>query len=308
MITISADFHLNAQNRLEDFSYSLEQIAKYANESSLLILLGDIYHHRKPTPKEMNVFRDFVNKVKVPIEMIVGNHDQDREDSALDEFSKFNHPNINLRRAPYILSTHGLSLWLYHGTIEGAQIGPYNMTLGLNEELKVKELKKLGCDFYLCGHIHKAQIITDNIIYPGSIERVDFGERNEKKYVVQLDETTKKFGFKQLDIRPMIQMEIEVKINSGVGIIKTERAPIVKIVFKGTRKELDKFSDTEWRKYLSEVAYSFQIMYEETQEERKVSSGINEKVSLDSSFKEYAKIKQLDEVTINRGLELLSEY
>jgi len=308
MITISADFHLNAQNRLEDFSYSLEQIAKYANESSLLILLGDIYHHRKPTPKEMNVFRDFINKVKVPIEMIIGNHDQDREDSALDEFSKFNHPNISLRKAPYILSTHGLSLWLYHGTIEGAQIGPYNMTLGLKEELKVKELKKLGCDFYLCGHIHKAQIITDNIIYPGSIERVDFGERNEKKYVVQLDETTKKFGFKQLDIRPMVQMEIEVKTNSGVGIIKTERAPIVKIVFKGTRKELDKFSDTEWRKYLSEVAYSFQIMYEEIQEERKVSSGINEKVSLDSSFKEYAKIKQLDEVTINRGLELLSEY
>lgn len=308
MITVTGDFHINAQSRLDDFVKSLDQIAEIANKSSLLIILGDVYHYRKPTPKEMNTFRDFINKIKVPIEIIVGNHDRDRTDSALDEFKKFKHPNISFREPPYILNSHGLSLYLNHCTVEGAEIGPYSMTLGLKEEIKVKRLKELKCDFYLVGHIHKAQVIAGNIIYPGSIERIDFGERNEKKYVVQIDEETKKFGFKELTIRPMIQQEYLIEQITGKDIdYPTFKNAIVKLIFKGTKQQLMKFDDRVYREEILKYAYSLQIVFDEIRENLKTTSTISDKISLDANFKEYAKIKQLDSETINRGLELLNE-
>jgi len=314
MITVTADLHLNLHNRIDDFATSLTQIAEIANTTNLLIILGDIYHYRKPDPEEMNLFRDFLKRVKVPIEMIIGNHDMKGNHSALDEFWKFTHPNIQCRRPPYILQYSGLNLYLNHCTVEGAEIGPCDMVLGLKEEIKVKELKALNCDFFLCGHIHKAQVIADNIIYPGSIERVDFGERNEKKYVVLIDETSKKFGFRELKIRPMIQRTIDLSEVLTMEVEKYDFASlqgaITQLIFEGTREQMNQFDDTPWRNALSKVCYSYKIVVNKKKTDNTQKQGskvIVETNSIEKCFQEYAQLKKLDDATLKKGMELLKQ-
>jgi DNA repair exonuclease SbcCD nuclease subunit len=315
MITIASDIHLYLQNRIDDFKSALDEVAEIANTTKLLILLGDVYHHRKPEPEEMNIFRDFLKKVKVPVEMIIGNHDIKGGHSALDEFWKFSHDNIQCRRPPYILQYYGLNLYLNHCSVEGAEIGPCDMVLGLKEEIKIADLKKLACDFYLCGHIHKAQVIADNIIYPGSIERVDFGERNEKKYVVLLDEQTKKFEFRELHSRPMIQRELDLEEVALMDVTTYDfmslKDAIVKLVFTGTKAQINKFDDTPWKNALSKVSYSYKIVVNKKSETSALSSvteQISENNTIDKCFDEYATMKKLDAATVVKGKELLHEF
>ena len=72
-------------------------------------------------------------------------------------------------------------------------------------------------DYVALGHLHRYQNLNPNgypaVVYPGSIERIDFGERKEQKGFcrVEIDLNKEKrcsFEFVQLKTRPMIQMEV----------------------------------------------------------------------------------------------------
>jgi len=73
-----------------------------------------------------------------------------------------------------------------HGTVQGAVYGvERSIMLGNDLILPGSMVKDPRLDYVALGHIHKAQNLNPGghppVIYPGSIERVDFGEAKDQK-------------------------------------------------------------------------------------------------------------------------------
>jgi len=76
-----------------------------------------------------------------------------------------------------------------HASVQGAVYGgERTITLGNDLVLSGKLVKDPRLDYVALGHIHKYQDLNEGnhppVIYPGSIERVDWGEAREEKYYV----------------------------------------------------------------------------------------------------------------------------
>ncbi len=76
-----------------------------------------------------------------------------------------------------------------HCSIQGAVFGNERVVmLGSDLVLSPSLVRDPRLDYVALGHIHKPQNLNENahppVIYPGSIERVDFGEVNDDKYFV----------------------------------------------------------------------------------------------------------------------------
>lgn len=76
-----------------------------------------------------------------------------------------------------------------HASIEGAKFGGERLVmLGNDLVLSGSLVKNKKFSYVALGHIHKPQDVNDGeqppVIYPGSIERVDFGEAKEDRFFV----------------------------------------------------------------------------------------------------------------------------
>jgi exonuclease SbcD len=90
------------------------------------------------------------------------------------------------------------------------------------------------------GHLHRHQVVNEGgyppIVYSGSIDRIDFGERKEKKgfCVVSLHKKTS-YEFVEIPTRPMKQIEIKLEAGDQTKQILQKlgniAGSIVKIVY-----------------------------------------------------------------------------
>ncbi len=76
-----------------------------------------------------------------------------------------------------------------HASIEGAKFGGERMVmLGNDLVLSAGLVKNKKFNYVAMGHIHKPQDVNEGsqppVVYPGSIERIDFGEAQEERYFV----------------------------------------------------------------------------------------------------------------------------
>ncbi|HWQ84913.1 MAG TPA: exonuclease SbcCD subunit D [Anaerolineales bacterium] len=106
-----------------------------------------------------------------------------------------------------------------HATVQGAQYGGERMVmLGSDLALPPSLVRNPRLDYVALGHIHKAQNLNPDahppVIYPGSIERVDFGEvADDKFYVlahVERGKTTVEWR-KLTGVRPFIDIKHLIK-------------------------------------------------------------------------------------------------
>jgi DNA repair exonuclease SbcCD nuclease subunit len=113
-----------------------------------------------------------------------------------------------------------------HQTVEGAQVGVSDFTFrGGPDVVRGRDIPS-GFSAVLCGHIHRAQVLTHDlsrrrlaapVIYPGSVERTSFAERHEDKgysiLTVGLSEHSSgvllEVLFMPLPTRPMVALELE---------------------------------------------------------------------------------------------------
>ena len=160
-----------------------------------------------------------------------------------------------------------------HASVEGALFGAERMVmLGSDLVLPTSLVKDQRLDYVAMGHIHKPQDVNEGnhppVIYPGSIERVDFGESKDDKFYIIADiargET--KVGWKKIEgTRPFI--ERRAVLNSGENVTeflksklpKDMSEAIVKLVVEYPR-ELDTLIDeTALRKH-AEAAFEFHLV------------------------------------------------
>jgi DNA repair exonuclease SbcCD nuclease subunit len=114
------------------------------------------------------------------------------------------------------LRTESLKFLCMHQSIEGSKCGPSDYTFrGGKDVIPIRDLPE-NYNLILSGHIHRSQILwTPNktpIIYPGSIERTAFAEKDETKGFYEIDINAQKeisYQFKELYARPMLDVVLE---------------------------------------------------------------------------------------------------
>ena len=103
-----------------------------------------------------------------------------------------------------------------HASVEGAVYGSErSVMLGADLVLPGELAKDPRLDYVALGHIHKPQDLNPEghppVIYPGSIERVDFGEAEDEKYfiVAEVERGRTRVDWRKLEtIRPFVDRRI----------------------------------------------------------------------------------------------------
>ncbi|MDI6814688.1 MAG: exonuclease SbcCD subunit D [Dehalococcoidales bacterium] len=116
-------------------------------------------------------------------------------------------------RLPSILAAH---VW-----VSGAKVGSErSMTIGQEHVLLLSNVSHPAFDYIALGHIHKHQVLSSSppVIYPGSLERLDFSEEEDEKgfYLVEIEpnETGKRrvsFDFHKVEGRRFLTININIE-------------------------------------------------------------------------------------------------
>jgi exonuclease SbcD len=158
----------------------------------------------------------------------------------------------------------------FHGSVDGAQMGAERaITLGQDLVMARSVLAQPGIDYVAMGHIHKHQALgsVPPLVYPGSIERVDFGERDEPKgcVVVELERGAARWQFHQLAARPFVSIEHDVRPSSDpLGLVTTLidrhdlRQAVVRVEVQATREQAATLREEDIRARL-EAAGAFVV-------------------------------------------------
>jgi DNA repair exonuclease SbcCD nuclease subunit len=123
-----------------------------------------------------------------------------------------------------------MRLLCVHQAFEGAVVGPSGYTFRRGRDVVPCRYIPEGLAAVVSGHIHRAQVIVNDlagrplaapIVFPGSVERTSFAERDEEKTYVTLsldgnasNRPIKGVAFHRLPARPMCDLLVDA---SGLG-------------------------------------------------------------------------------------------
>jgi exonuclease SbcD len=103
-----------------------------------------------------------------------------------------------------------------HAYLSNAQIGSERgMIMGHDYVLLQSNLARPEFDYVALGHIHKKQVLGESppLVYPGSLQRIDFSEENDEKgyFVVDIDSgRAVSFHFQPVNARRFVTIKVEV--------------------------------------------------------------------------------------------------
>ena len=211
-----------------------------------------------------------------------------------------------------------------HASVEGAMFGAERMVmLGSDLVLPTALVKDKRLDYVAMGHIHKPQDVNDGnhppVIYPGSIERVDFGEAKDDKFyiIAEVERNSTKVDWKKIEgTRPFVEQRAVLKSGENVmEILKSKldgdlSDAIVKLVVEYPR-ELDTLIDESSLRKHAQDAFEFHLV-KRPQIEARVRIPEGQVVSsmspleLLSQYFDSAKVKDADELQ-KLAEEIISE-
>jgi exonuclease SbcD len=110
-----------------------------------------------------------------------------------------------------------------HASVQGAKYGGERMVmLGGDLVLSGSFVRDPRLDYVALGHIHKAQNLNEGahppVVYPGSIERVDFGEAADDKFFViaHVSRGHTEVEWRRLEqVRPFIDRFVRLDLEDG---------------------------------------------------------------------------------------------
>ncbi|NLY85676.1 MAG: DNA repair exonuclease [Tissierellia bacterium] len=218
---------------------TFERIIQYAKEKEVdfLFIAGDLFEEAYFTIGDITRVRDNFKSIEnVNIIISAGNHDYRGRKSLYDRIQwssnvtifggqaigKKDFPDLNTVVYGYSWETKEIydkELFKNFIDIDNTK----NNILVLHGDishnsnylpLSLQELKDLNMDYIALGHIHKPQILADNIAYCGCPEPLDFGEEGERG-IIEGTIINKRVDIKFLPFsrRKFIVTEIEVNEN-----------------------------------------------------------------------------------------------
>ena len=148
-----------------------------------------------------------------------------------------------------------------HASVQGAVYGgERTVMLGSDLVLPGSLVRDPRLDYVALGHIHKSQNLNENshppVIYPGSIERVDFGEAADDKFFViaHVEHLHTEVEWRKLkDIRPFIDRSLRLRSPEDVtSQLQVSLPPASKLEAAVVRLVLE--YPREWETLIDEVA------------------------------------------------------
>lgn len=162
-----------------------------------------------------------------------------------------------------------------HASVQGAIYGgERTVMLGSDLVLAGSLVKDPRLDYAALGHIHKPQNINENahppVIYPGSIERVDFGEVKDDKFFViaRVGRGKTEVEWRQLTgIRPFIERYLTLESQEGIAQKLSQALPpaeqiegaIVRLVLEYPREWESLIDESALREHTA-AAFEFQLI------------------------------------------------
>jgi exonuclease SbcD len=114
------------------------------------------------------------------------------------------------------------SIIVGHAHLFGAKVGAERLlTMGSDPMYDLQTFDLPGIDYVALGHIHKHQVLhyaSPQVVYAGSIDRVDFGEQDEAKgwvYVEIAEKGHAEFQFQPVKARPFLTIEARVESDNA---------------------------------------------------------------------------------------------
>jgi DNA repair protein SbcD/Mre11 len=203
-----------------------------------------------------------------------------------------------------------------HASVEGAMFGAERMVmLGADLVLPTGLVKDRRLDYVAMGHIHKPQNLNEGhhppVIYPGSIERMDFGEAMDDKFYIIADVTrgATQVEWRKIDgTRPFIERRAVIRSTENVtqyliGVMPTPDQmleAIVKLTVEYPR-ELDVLIDESALRKYCDCAFEFHLARRPKSEARvRIPEGQTisslSPLELLTQYFDAAKIKESDEL------------
>jgi exonuclease SbcD len=124
-----------------------------------------------------------------------------------------------------------------HASVQGAKYGSERMVmLGSDLVLPGSLVRDKRLDYVALGHIHKAQDLNEGqhppVVYPGSIERVDFGEAGDDKFFViahlEKGQRTRVEWRKLEGVRPFVDRRLVLESPENVSEVLKKALPAKK--------------------------------------------------------------------------------
>lgn len=338
---------------LDEFEKTGARVASL--KADLWILAGDIFHTPNPTNVVRQGFTRVINRVisqGVQILIVTGNsHDRPMSFGAqhsLAELEAMDIPGLTIVSESQIISYGDLnviclpwqknpqaivddaqrliqsvkvedkSIIVGHFTVSGAMTGSEKaFELYGDGTVPIEAVMDPKVNFTFLGHIHKHQRLFEKVMYIGSMDRVDFGERFEEKGSIQFD-WSKETGvvyIKRILGTPQNYVQLDQIDGKWTSDWKTENidGAVVKVKIKCTQEERRRFDFHGLYQALSTAKYVLQPVFETPEEAKRQ---IDERMSIELTFEDSLKLwleKQQDIEPATRakilkaGKELLAD-
>ncbi len=164
---------------------------------------------------------------------------------------------------------------LGHLMVDNASYGAERLlAVGKGFTIPLALLTRPCFDYVALGHVHRHQNLNKSndppIIYPGSIERVDFSEEKEDKgfVMIQLERGSVQWEFCPLPVRPFRTVEVDVSsaADPQAALHKAiEKKPIqdavVRLIYKLRSDQMDQIDSASLHRALSD-SHSYTIQPE----------------------------------------------
>ena len=297
-----SDIHLNQSRRLDDVSSALDRVVDLATEREVdkIFVLGDFFTSRRPTSRELAIFEKWIQKLReryFEVYLLRGNHDESPDGvHSYHSIEAFDLNKICVLENPSIID----NIFLGHILLLGAKLGKggWENNTGLTAKQLIEKYPR--CRGYILGDVHAPQELHENplVAYCGSIEKVDFSERDDQKRAIYMeydldDPLSFKWESIPLKTRSMIQYDVEAKLAIESIVIRGEstRDAIVKVVVHGSPTEVKQVDESEIRRELSD-AKELTVQYDIQKESVARDSEMRESIAPQQALKKY--LEKLD--------------
>jgi exonuclease SbcD len=159
---------------------------------------------------------------------------------------------------------------LAHLMADNARYGAERfLAVGKGFTVPVALLARPCFDYVALGHVHRHQVLCEQppVIYPGSIERVDFSEEKEDKgfVLVELERESTRFEFCPLPVRAFRTIEVDLfeaedPQTELLAALKPKliQDAVVRLVYRVRSDQLDQISNSSLHEALS-LAHTYTI-------------------------------------------------